>query len=421
MKKAILLILLTVAYAIGIRGAGVASSGGDAGTVTEIGGTIHFRCARSELDPSYKSNGAVIDRLLTALRSSNRPDLRIEINGGASPEGEAEYNVGLSQRRALAVADYLHEHTGIPDSLINITWLGRDWDGLRTFVENDPYVPAREEVIQLTEALTESRGGNRKSETDGMIQLRAIGGGEAYSYLFPRYFAPLRATRISLATPQYANMAGMPLSFNQQTLQAATPDIVELPVSAQIERKKPFYMALKTNLLFDALLIPSLSAEFYLGKNISIVGNWEYGWWDKNHTHFYWRYYGGDVAVRWWFGKAAHAKPLTGHHLGIYGGIFTYDFEFGGKGIMGGRPGHSLWDRSVANVGVEYGYSLPLTRRLNMDFTLGVGYARGHYVKYHPSGAVYIWDSLNKLRWFGPTKAEISLTWLIGRGNYNNK
>lgn len=35
--------------------------------------------------------------------------------------------------------------------------------------------------------------------------------------------------------------------------------------------------------------------------------------------------------------------------------------------------------------------------------------------------ADYIWQSTKQRHWFGPTKAEVSLIWLIGRGNYNEK
>lgn len=188
-----------------------------------------------------------------------------------------------------------------------------------------------------------------------------------------------------------------------------------------IREYKPFYMALKTNLLYDALALPNIGAEFYLGKNLSLTANWMYGWWDRNRTHFYWRAYGGDITLRWWFGPQAHDKPLTGHHLGIYGGIVTYDFELGKTGYMGGIPHHSLWDRCNGFGGIEYGYSLPVARRLNIDFTIGVGYLGGKYMKYAPLGKHYVWQSTHRLKWFGPTKAEISLVWLIGSGNFNLK
>lgn len=98
-------------------------------------------------------------------------------------------------------------------------------------------------------------------------------------------------------------------------------------------------MAVKTNMLYDVLAVPNIGVEFYLGKGWTLGGNWMYGWWDKGSKHRYWRVYGGDIAVRKWLGKRAAGKPLTGHHLGVYGQVFTYDFEWGGTGYMGGEPG----------------------------------------------------------------------------------
>lgn len=146
-----------------------------------------------------------------------------------------------------------------------------------------------------------------------------------------------------------------------------------------------------------------------------------YAWWNSNKRHNYWRIYGGELDIRKYFGRRAQTKPLTGHHLGIYGQAFTYDFETGHKGYIGGKPGGTLWDKLNYAIGVEYGYSLPISRRLNLDFTLGVGYWGGEYHEYIPSDGHYVWQSTKQRHWFGPTKAEVSLIWLIGRGNYNEK
>ncbi|MDE6445198.1 MAG: DUF3575 domain-containing protein, partial [Muribaculaceae bacterium] len=184
---------------------------------------------------------------------------------------------------------------------------------------------------------------------------------------------------------------------------------------------RPFYMDVKTNLLYDALALPNLGIDFYVGKNLSVGANWVYGWWDKDSRHRYWRAYGGDLNLRWWFGKKAHAKPLTGHHLGLFAGVITYDFEFGGCGWMGGLPGEDLWHRCNFISGIEYGYSLPVSRRLNIDFSLAVGYIGGKMIKYIPKDGCYEWQSTNKVNYFGPTKAEISLVWLLGCDNYNRR
>ncbi len=184
---------------------------------------------------------------------------------------------------------------------------------------------------------------------------------------------------------------------------------------------KPFYMAVKTNMLYDAALLPNLGAEFYVGKNWSVFGDWMYGWWDRNSTHFYWRAYGGTVGVRRWFGRAADLKPLTGHHLGLFAGAVTFDFELGGQGYMGGVPKGTLWDRALVVAGVEYGYSLPVTPRLNIDFTIGLGYMGGKVIKYSPYENFYRWESTDRMNWVGPTKLEVALVWLIGHGNVNRK
>ena len=71
------------------------------------------------------------------------------------------------------------------------------------------------------------------------------------------------------------------------------------------------------------------------------------------------------------------------------------------------------------SAGVEYGYSLPVAYRLNIDFSIAVGYWGGTHDEYKPVDNCYVWQSTKEQHWFGPTKAEVSLVWLIGRGNFN--
>lgn len=189
---------------------------------------------------------------------------------------------------------------------------------------------------------------------------------------------------------------------------------------------KPFYMGIKTNMLYDLGAIPNIGAEFYLGANFSVVANWEYSWWKSDKKSWYWRSYGGDVALRYWLGKASRNKPLTGHHLGLYGQMITYDFEVGGRGYIAdsgfgkdkGEDATLGWNWAA---GLEYGYSLPIARRLNIDFTLGVGYHWGNFKEYLPIDGDYVWQATKRRQYIGPTKLEVSLVWLIGCDNYNKK
>ena len=117
--------------------------------------------------------------------------------------------------------------------------------------------------------------------------------------------------------------------------------------------------------------------------------------------------------------RRAAEKPLTGHHAGVYGQWVTYDFETGGCGQMGGEPGGDIWDRASFGVGLEYGYALPIGRRLNLDFVAGLGYLGGTYYEYEPEDDCYVWQATKKRRYVGPTKLEVTLMWLVGRGNVN--
>ena len=191
------------------------------------------------------------------------------------------------------------------------------------------------------------------------------------------------------------------------------PEPAPEQVDDESSEKKPYYLAVKTNMLYDLAIVPNIGVELYLGRNISVVGNWMYAWWKDDNIHWYWRTYGGDLAFRYWFGPETKEKPLQGHHLGLYGQIITYDFELGQRGYLG--------DRWTYGAGVEYGYSFPIARRLNLDLNLGLGFLYGEFKEYLPIDGHYVWQSTKLRQWVGPTKGEISLVWLLGRGNENSK
>lgn len=182
--------------------------------------------------------------------------------------------------------------------------------------------------------------------------------------------------------------------------------------AAHLTKGDSFYMAVKTNMLYDAALIPNLGVEFSLGKNYSIAGNYMYAWWSNSEKHRYWRTYGGDLELRKWFGNKAKQKPLTGHHVGVYVQGLTYDFELGGRGYIADK-----WNYGG---GISYGYSVPIAKRLNIDFSIGIGYIHGEYKEYLPQDGHNAWQLTKMRNWIGPTKAEVSLVWLIGKGNTNS-
>lgn len=401
-----------------------------AGPETTESATIHFRQGISALEGNYRDNRAVLDSLLSKMseraRQENKYQLRrVRITGSASPEGPDRLNLRLSDRRANALAEIIRNRFYSDDTCLVTSYNGRDWQGLLRYAKADPMVPAQQEVIKVLDSACDYDGPVPPQESDRMLErLRIIDGGRAYRYLDNKYFQDLRYSEIAVDY-SYVHPTLDPLPSEETYLTGAvtariTPAAYR-SVTEFAHARKPFYMSLKTNMLYDILAIPNIGAEVYVGKNWSISADWMYGWWSNNSRHHYWRLYGGDIALRRWFGSASRRKPLTGHHVGVYCGAVTYDFEWGGKGYMGGVPGGTLWDRCQYIAGVEYGYSLPIGSRLNIDFTIGVGYRGGKYLEYEPHDNFYLWQSTHRVNWIGPTKAEISLVWLIGRDNRNIK
>ena len=388
--------------------------------------TLEFPQGKSNILKNMGANDSTLLKIREMARDINNPDslrqLRhISVVGAASPEGSVAINHRLSCQRADNIFGYLSDYTDIPDSLTSFSFLGRDWPGLLQLVNADDNVPYREDVISLIHEIINNHPNT--GENNNLQKLQALHGGIPYAYMYTKLFPELRKS--SLIFDYYPGIPLITTPNYTPSLYLGITDItmspLPLPIANCTKCSRNFYMDLRTNMLFDILILPNIGAEFYLGKNWSIVGNWMYGWWDKDNIHRYWRAYGGDLGVRYWFGRKAAEKPLTGHHVGVYGGAITYDFEFGGKGYMGGKPGHNLWDRCNWFGGIEYGYSLPIARRLNIDFTIGLGYLGGKLLEYEPEDGHYVWQKTKRIHWFGPTKAEVSLVWLIGCGNFNKK
>lgn len=385
--------------------------------------TVYYRVEKAVLDPSFHGNGANMDRFLSRIREiitdKRYQRFNFRIRSYASLEGPLSLNERLYKERTEAFLDYIRRQgIQLPGQIY--VWQSNcyNWEELeqRVLHSNIPYKDEVLDIIRNTPEWSEKTG--RRTEYRKQ-RLMALHGGIPFKYMKRHFFPEMRYSAVVLscefAAPDLPAIPRIPL---QKTFTVSIPDSILIEPLIPAPRK-PFYMAVKTNLLYDAALIPNVGIEFYLKDGWSIGGNWMYGWWKKDRTHWYWRAYGGDIFFRKWFGRKAQEKPLTGHHLGLYAQVLTYDFEVGGRGYMGGKPGGDLFDQANFGVGIEYGYSLPVARRLNFDFSIGVGYLGGKYYEYEPMDNHYVWQATKRRNWFGPTKAEVSLVWLLGRGNVN--
>lgn len=379
-------------------------------------GKVYFRLGEVTIDLNYKDNRATLQKFaadLLAQRNNGTGQIgQLKVIASASPDGSIQANEKVVKQRAVAIATWVkNEIAG--ELEYTVVFEGVDWDLLIRLVEEDNRVPHREEVLDVLRNEPEHITMGTSIIRNRYNKLLQVYEGESMTWIYRNLFPDMRYASVEVDVRQKAEPEPAPQVNPEAPIVQEEPQPVAEPEPLQPE-KKPFYMAVKTNLLYDVAFIPNIGAEFYLGNHWSIAANWQYIWLRNKAKHKYWRVGAGDVALRKWFGNKASQKPLTGHHIGAYGQMVTYDFAPTGKSGTIAED----WNWSV---GLEYGYSLPIARRLNMDFTLGIGYHWGEYKEYDPIDDHSVWQATKQRSYFGPTKAEVSLVWLLGHGNYNQR
>lgn len=372
---------------------------------------IDFRVNKTYLEPKYMDNAEALRTIHKAL-ASKEVVLNmgyIVVSAAASPEGYLDANKKLAAGRALAIKEYLLDKYPFIDPSTILTFsMGENWSGLRQMVATDPNVPYKQQVLNLIDDQTCH---NKR------WQLRTIGNGAAFEYISANMLPYLRGAATCMI---YYKNDPAPVVIREHThdtdtvyIETVVERVIEVPVEAPGElyprSPKPYYWALKTNLIYDAALLPNLAVEFSMGKSWSIEAQGQWSWWNTdNSKHYFHRIQMGGVEVRKWFGKANHT-PLRGHFIGLYGMGGTYDLKFGTTGYL---------SNNSYSAGISYGYSTPIGRRLNLEFGLGIGYFGGtyHKYKYLEEFDCYHWFETKELNYLGLTKASISLVWLVGSG-----
>jgi outer membrane protein OmpA-like peptidoglycan-associated protein len=90
------------------------------GTVITLSGQVLFASGQSALLPAAQAS---LDNVVSVLKAN--PDRSIVVEGHTDSQGQRNYNMDLSQRRADSVRSYLVSH-GIPSEIIRAQGLGPD-------------------------------------------------------------------------------------------------------------------------------------------------------------------------------------------------------------------------------------------------------------------------------------------------------
>lgn len=374
--------------------------------------SIWYRADSITVDRNYLSNREQVDRIRYYLANSPRID-SITIYAWSSPEGKSSYNRRLSESRAASAKAFLLSLATDPRKLnagkIKLSHESENWAGLQYMVLQSYDRPDRDAVLKIL---------NDKSISDEVrkSRLARLDGGRTWRYLIDNYMPELRAASwVCVWAPAFE---ALPVHHEKRdTLVVCHKGGLvypkpkpQLPAPAPVIEERRTAVALKTNLLYDAASLLNFSVEvpFYKDK-FSILYYHQAPWWTwgEADNEYCIRFLSMGSEARWWFAPADTREKrdrLTGHFLGAYAESGKYDFEFRRKFCRQGE----FW-----SAGVSYGYSMPVGKRLNLEFSLSAGYASIAFRGYDPSHDYEIlWsdhDKVGRVHYFGPTKAQISL------------
>ena len=187
---------------------------------------------------------------------------------------------------------------------------------------------------------------------------------------------------------------------------------IALPTESYGPMQKTIF-ALKSNMLYDAASAVNFALEIPFNERYSILYEHHCPWWLSKDNKYCLQFLSFGGEARWWFRpRPREATPnlkrrdaLMGHFIGAYGWTGKSDIQW--------ERDFGCYQFEFCSAGLTYGFAFPVSKYLNLEFSISAGYAQIPYQHYIPTEdwQILIRDK-NKagtLHYFGPTKAEISL------------
>lgn len=373
---------------------------------------IHFRWDKSELDKSYLTNGENLQRLdsLLSVGAAEQIDT-IRIVAYASPEGTPEYNQRLSERRAATICRYLETtYPELSRVAVVADARGENWEGFYEMAKADAKLPMREKVLEILKAPI--------SDIQRQAQIERLDGGRLYrNYILPNYYRYLRnaASLLIIYTPEVVAEVEVVEEVKppRKTVEIPIVDIVYPKPQPEAEVKCSYPIALRTNLLYDAMGAVNAGIEIPIKEHFSLILDGAYSYWRSNNLYALQTLEYG-TELRYWFGVSDKrksrnenwSKPLKGWNVGVYGRYWQrYDVQ-----AIEGYQGDGSW-----SAGLTAGYAFPISKQLSLEASIGGGwFSTSQYRHYHkPQEGHLMWQETGSWSGFTLTKVRFSLVWLI--------
>lgn len=337
--------------------------------------TVFYATSEDFIRPSYMGNDASMKEIIRILKAGNVKSLVLE--GSASPEGPAKGNERLAKDRVENLKNY-------------ILGMFPEMDGKITVVSKETVSDATNEEdfasMRYARIISmEVEEDAEESAEETVVETALSDGSESTD------------NTTEVAEPE-------------KEAEIATETLQGRDTTAQKE-KRPLntVVALKTNLLFDAVTALNFEVEVPIGKRFSVMVEDVFPWWETGNKYCFQLWEMG-VEGRFWFKpwEAKGTEKLRGFFVGPYVMSGKYDFQFDKSINYQGE----FW-----SAGLTAGYSTPIGKKkwANLEFSLSLGYLQSPYRHYLPTDdyTKLIHDPANDGTFYDiflyPTKAKVSL------------
>lgn len=181
-------------------------------------------------------------------------------------------------------------------------------------------------------------------------------------------------------------------------------NFVVVPVSSLDERQYQPNAAFKFNTIYGAAATPNFAVEFGMGRKWTFDAAAAFNPFKLSKEGIN-RLWFVQPEVRYWPCQRFE-KHFWGLHA-IYG-----QYNIGQLDFLGPSFRDHIYKGSAVGAGISWGYHRPLGKRWALEFSIGAGYVYLDYDKYRCEGCDDYLGRKTK-HYFGPTKAAVSLIWMI--------
>lgn len=354
---------------------------------------VIYKVNKTNIRPNSQLDSIV--QVINRIQHDERVNLAyVWIGASASPEGPAQWNMTLGEKRAQALADYLLTNTELPSHKLKIENLGEDWYSLEKKLKNSN-LSNQDTILSILK--------NEPDFEKRKHQIQSLDHNRTWHNLIQNIFPPFRNARMVIVCSSEPPMKLNAKPIN--TLASLTP-LYTIPSINPLPFFKPEpkngdtrFFALKTNGVFLGGLIANVSFETELWRHWSLDFPIYYSPYNLFKESRKLRLLAIQPEVRYWLGKAGE-----GHFLGLHTHVAGFNVAVNKHGRYQ-DPNHALW-----GLGLGYGYSFNFgkEKRWGVELNIGLGFADYKYDAYRnwENGPKY--SSGSDCYW-GITRAGVSI------------